>query len=183
MGARTGTAGLRRQRRSNRFGRFDHRYYRTKKRQAEIDLSYQDDLTGIHNRLYFEQCEDVRRRCVFASYYYACRHQRLKIVNAIGHAAGMLIIRTANLLKRCRDLLARIGGDEFAFILPLTDENEAYEMLKAIEKKGMFGIITKSITNSNTSIFLWLCHKVSDGAESARNRTGHRRLHVPAETS
>ena len=53
-----------------------------------------------------------------------------------GHAAGDAILkRTANILNaafRAEDIIARIGGDEFAVLLPRTDDNATEVAIRRI---------------------------------------------------
>ena len=57
----------------------------------------------------------------------------------MGHAAGDQLLRQASSLLssvvRAGDVLARIGGDEFAALLPATDSNTAGKILARIQER------------------------------------------------
>jgi len=113
------------------FGLFFLREFRAR-RSAEADAMV-DSLTGISNRKAFDRRLDLEWRR-------AARYGRslglmvmdldgFKAVNDIqGHAAGDKVLREVaqRLDGRMRDtdLVARIGGDEFAVICPETGVNE-----------------------------------------------------------
>ena len=103
-----------------------------KKREKRIEyLSFHDEMTGLYNRRYFEN--ELKRLDSSRKYPITIiigDLDGLKAVNdSCGHKKGdEYIINTASILKstaRSEDIIARIGGDEFALILPLTDYNEA----------------------------------------------------------
>ena len=61
----------------------------------------------------------------------------MKTVNdTLGHAAGDSLLRLAGRIIleafRAEDIVARIGGDEFAVLLPKTDKNVAEEAVARI---------------------------------------------------
>ncbi len=100
----------------------------TERRQAEerlVTLSRKDALTGLYNRAWFE--EEMRRVTQRPVGVILCDVDGLKLVNdTLGHAAGDELLKSAaHLITRCfrsRDVVARIGGDEFAVLLAPADE-------------------------------------------------------------
>jgi diguanylate cyclase (GGDEF)-like protein len=92
------------------------------------DAASTDPLTGLRNRRYFEEQLDALPRAAFA--VLAVDVDCLKMVNdEYGHEAGddilRAVARTLSGLVRAGDVLARVGGDEFALLLHNTDESEA----------------------------------------------------------
>lgn len=86
-------------------------------------LSYHDFLTGLFNRTYFEEefsRLEQQRKSVGVI---VCDLDGLKLTNdTAGHNAGdAMLVAASKVLKssiRADDVLARIGGDEFAILLP-----------------------------------------------------------------
>ncbi len=87
------------------------------------EMGYRDALTGLYNRTYFEEeLKRLDRRRGGLVGLVIADVDGLKLVNdALGHDAGdELLKRTARTLTECfraEDLIARIGGDEFAVLL------------------------------------------------------------------
>ncbi|PKN16459.1 MAG: hypothetical protein CVU66_00865 [Deltaproteobacteria bacterium HGW-Deltaproteobacteria-23] len=112
----------------------------TRRKELEISLrhdSTHDILTGLYNRAFFEtELERFARSRMLPMSIVIADVNNLKTVNdALGHEAGDDLIRLAAGVLfgvfRCEDIVARIGGDEFAVLLPFTDEKTA---TKAIER-------------------------------------------------
>lgn len=111
------------------------------KRRTEEQLRYlsiHDPLTGVYNRMYFtEEMDRLGRGRHFPVSIIAADLDGLKTINdTLGHAAGDRLICTAALVLkegvRGDDVVARIGGDEFAVILPDTAEEAAAKVLERI---------------------------------------------------
>lgn len=103
-------------------------------------LSITDSLTGLYNRLYFD--EELKRLSNLRQLPLSViivDIDELKLVNdSFGHGQGDKLIRaTATLLKKCfrkNDVIARIGGDEFAVLLPRTNSKIARRRCLSIVK-------------------------------------------------
>lgn len=90
-------------------------------------LSLYDSLTGLFNRTWFEQ---EMRRLSHRDYapvgMVICDMDGLKLVNdTLGHEQGdKMLVAAADILRSCfrtEDVIARIGGDEFAVLMPNAD--------------------------------------------------------------
>jgi diguanylate cyclase (GGDEF)-like protein/PAS domain S-box-containing protein len=120
----------------------------TEQKQFEEELTYQaqhDNLTGLHNRSYFQsELERVTSRVARSAAECALLYldlDQFKYVNdTVGHAAGdRLLKECTELLKkniRDGDLLARFGGDEFTIILYNIDHDHAIPVAENI--RSMF---------------------------------------------
>ena len=113
----------------------------TERKQTEerlVYLSTHDALTGLYNRAFFEEeMERIGRGRQFPVSIVMADVNELKRTNDnLGHAAGdELLRRAAQALRsafRAEDVVARIGGDEFAALLLSTDAAAASVALPRI---------------------------------------------------
>ncbi len=115
----------------------------TSRKKTEERLRYMsmhDALTGLYNRGCFEdELARLERDELYPISVVMVDIDDLKVINDThGHEAGDEVLRrSAAVLRkifRADDVVARIGGDEFAVLLPNTDENivnVALERLRA----------------------------------------------------
>jgi diguanylate cyclase (GGDEF)-like protein/PAS domain S-box-containing protein len=125
----------------------------SERKRFEGQLAYladHDMLTGLFNRRRFEQ--ELDRELIRGRRYdgrgavLALDLDGFKFVNdSLGHAAGdELVASLAGTMRRTlrdSDIVARTGGDEFAVILPESDEEAALltaeRLLSAISREGI----------------------------------------------
>ncbi len=131
----------------------------SKKQFLQIQyLGAHDAMTGLFNRQYYESAKfalDKKGEYPFSILF--ADINGLKLINdAFGHAAGdRMIIKTADVLSRCKrsqDILARIGGDEFAVLMPHAGTEDAYRMAESIREA--FAVYNASIEDKAKIISL-----------------------------
>ncbi|MGE4544871.1 MAG: diguanylate cyclase [Pedobacter sp.] len=106
-------------------------------------LSELDDLTGAYNRRYFMQrlekeCELARRRHHNLSLISLDVDHFKSINDRFGHIEGdRALAHLTNTIRpqlRDTDILARVGGEEFAILCLSTDLNEAWSVAERIRR-------------------------------------------------
>jgi diguanylate cyclase (GGDEF)-like protein/PAS domain S-box-containing protein len=113
-----------------------------KRTQRELlELSQSDPLTGVANRRCFfqranEEFERARRFGRALSLVMLDIDHFKRVNDRWGHAAGDRVLRAlcencAQLLRKV-DLLARVGGEEFAVLLPDTDLEGAWQLAERL---------------------------------------------------
>jgi len=113
----------------------------TERKNTEAQLKYlslHDRLTGLYNRAYFE--DELKRLELSREYpisIISVDLDSLKLINdTLGHAAGDHLIKACSKVMKASlrksDILARIGGDEFAVLLPKTNLSTGMEVVQRI---------------------------------------------------
>src|SRR5512133_3872018 len=113
------------------------RRFREARQLADLDA-----LTGLHNRRFFH--ETLARECSRAHRY----ERRLSLIvfdlddfkevnDRVGHLAGDTVLAEAaervRDVVRTADIACRVGGDEFAVILPESSLNDADQLYRRIQ--------------------------------------------------
>ncbi|MBU2700481.1 diguanylate cyclase (GGDEF)-like protein [Sporomusaceae bacterium BoRhaA] len=131
--------------------------YLEKSRQVQenlLYLSYHDAMTGLYNRTYFEKLiTDLEGKIACEFGVFAVDIDGLKFVNdTFGHEQGdSMLVRTAKVLQasfRVEDIIARIGGDEFAIIVKGISMDDMEDLYKCIRDN----IQTENAKNSESVI-------------------------------
>jgi len=124
-------------------------------REKEITyLGNHDFLTGLYNRRFFEDEMirlDTERNLPLTIIMGDVNG--LKLINdSFGHASGdELLVKLANVLKssfRADDIIARVGGDEFMFLLPKTTGIKAESLIERVKR----ALSEEKVGNSELSI-------------------------------
>jgi diguanylate cyclase (GGDEF)-like protein len=112
------------------------------KRLAE-QLAHEDELTGLCNRRAFiaagQRAIDQARRLGHPIALIVFDADHFKNINdSHGHAAGDLVLQqlalTAGAQIRAGDILARVGGEEFALLLPGANAEAACQMAERLRQ-------------------------------------------------
>ena len=117
---------------------------RLRKMQKELErLAHTDALTGLYNRRIFmqrlnEEIERVRRhRSGMSVLIFDLDHFK-RVNDTFGHDMGDVVLQTvakiADQVKRTSDVAARLGGEEFALLLPETDQQGAVQLAQRLRK-------------------------------------------------
>ena len=128
------------------------------------EFSFRDSLSGLYNRRYFE--EEMRRmdkRRQGSVGLIVLDVDGLKLVNDIfGHDSGdMLLSNVAKLLTSCfrdQDVVARIGGDEYAVLLHDADSDAVKAACQRVQKR----ILIENLDNYQPLLSLSIGSAVSD---------------------
>ena len=111
-----------------------------KRIQEELQyLSMHDALTGVYNRTYFEaEMERLQKGRQYPVSIIMLDTDNLKVINDnYGHAQGdKMLQKVASLVGevlRSEEVFARIGGDEFAILLPHADDEASQLVVSRIK--------------------------------------------------
>lgn len=123
----------------------ENRSLRRQVRELEVyrSLAYTDHLTGLYNRRYFEErlaeeIERARRTSTRLSVMVIDLDGFKEINDRLGHSMGDEVLRAV--AERIRthgrkfDVACRVGGDEFAILLPHADRSAALGVLSRLRK-------------------------------------------------
>lgn len=117
-------------------------------------LSTHDALTGLYNRGYFhEEMARYEKTRLFPISILIADLDNLKQTNdTLGHTAGdELLRRAANILRACfrpGEIIARVGGDEFAVLLDHTPVPAAQAIFERVQRI----VLSESIANEGPSL-------------------------------
>ena len=174
----------------------------SKKQFLQIQyLNDHDRLTGLFNRQYYETTKNkLDKQKNYPMTILLADINGLKLINdAFGYDTGdLIIIQTAEILQKCckdGEMLARVGGDEFAILMPrvgfdeaycrIADIREAFEAYNASlkDKTKVVNLSIGSSTKEDESIDISEVEKTADANMSRRKLFDQKSHHNAILTS
>ena len=174
------------------------------KESADSSLAHAaayDELTGIYNRRTFmELTQQALNQCARSQRplsYLTMDLDLFKHVNDVyGHFAGDQVLKSfANVVRsqlRFRDVLGRIGGEEFTLLLPETDEKGGRIVAERIRQAAENDLVNGEIhytvssglvtTTNHESTTLDMLYKASDIALYEAKSNGRNRIETGTVT-
>jgi diguanylate cyclase (GGDEF)-like protein len=119
--------------------------------QMLSEQATRDGLTGLYNRRYFQETladhiETAKRYDRPLSLVLFDIDQFKQINDTNGHSEGDSVLRhfaeVLNATARAADIICRVGGDEFAVLLPETGLSNAWKFVERVQAKQKFPTIT-----------------------------------------
>lgn len=143
--------------------------------QEELQrLAHTDSLTGLHNRRLFmdrldEEARRVQRHAGVLSVVILDLDRFKSINDGYGHDAGDRILQAVaervQAIKRATDVAARIGGEEFALLLPATDASGAAHLAERL-CHAIAGIDTASLLGDGITVTASIGFATANRADS-----------------
>jgi diguanylate cyclase (GGDEF)-like protein len=142
------------------------------------ELSVRDSLTGVYNRRHFEHMFDLELRRTYRSgeplSMLLMDVDHFKAVNdTFGHVAGDECLRSIcrvlqEFLQRPGDLIARIGGEEFAILLPSIGDRAALKIASVINQivRDLKIFCSTSDTPLNVTVSIGVYTRLPKGEET-----------------
>lgn len=109
--------------------------------EALENRAYYDYLTGLANRgHFFQECEEALEKAIVSSTPLAIIMMDVdnfkRVNDSFGHKTGDLVLQaladTSLAMLRKDDLMGRLGGEEFAVLLPHTEQTEALKIAEQL---------------------------------------------------
>ncbi len=150
-------------------------------------LSYTDALTGLANRRVFDrtlgkECARLQRAGTYLSLVILDADLFKGLNDTAGHQWGdtclvKLAAELGKVLHRPTDLAARIGGEEFAVLLPDTDAEGAFQMAEA----ARLAIAGLQLRHPGSHVSPWLTVSAGVATATLEMRNTEKQLVVAAD--
>jgi len=140
-------------------------------------LAITDSLTGVGNRRKFLDVADMERR---RAYRYGVPFSVVmldidyfKAVNDhYGHEGGDIALceltRVVDSQLRCSDLLVRLGGEEFALLLPETGQDSAWALAERVRRKVAAHVIHTGVLCFSITVSMGVTEMLQDRKDSVK---------------
>lgn len=173
------------------------RSLREAERQVESlqALAFHDELCGIYNRRAFngelQRLTDMAQRYGGEAAVVVIDVDNFKMINdrhghAVGDTALVAVVQVLKSLIRSSDVLARIGGDEFAVIMHHIDETSVRRKITDMQERVAAtpidtpeGALALTISAGHSMVSVGLAHEAVRSADHAmyRNKRAYRTIY------
>ena len=140
-------------------------------------LAITDSLTGVGNRRKFLEVADLERRRAhrygipFSVVMLDIDHFK-EVNDRYGHEGGDIALceltRVVGEQLRCSDLLVRLGGEEFAMLLPETQKEEAWMLAERVRRSIAAHVVRTGVLHFSITASMGVTEVENGGEDSVK---------------